>query len=89
MKFTIEKSFMVLKVDPKEKVDLYTLIDLENGDKTTSVGNKCLEDLKQFDVVKVTIAINVKQEKIETKKDGDKYLQLANIFISSVEKVGK
>lgn len=78
---------MVLKVDQKDKVDLYTLIDLDTGDKTTSVGSKCTEELKQLDIVRVSMAINVKQEKIETKKDGDKYFQVANVFISSVEKL--
>lgn len=89
MKYIVEKNFMVLKVDQKDKVDLYTLIDLESGDKTTAVGNKSPQELNQLDIVRVSITINVKQEKIETKNEGDKYIQLANVFVSSVKKLNE
>ena len=87
MKYIIEKNYMVLKVDKKAKVDLYTLIDLEQGDKVTAVGVKCEEELKHLDVVHAVIALTVKTEKVTTKKDGDKYIQTANTFVSSIEKV--
>ena len=87
MKYIIEKNYMILKVVQKEKVDLYTLIDLDEGDKVTAVGVKCEEELKRLDVVSVVISLTVKTEKITTKKDGDKYIQVANTFVSAIEKV--
>lgn len=87
MKFIIEKNFMVLKVEEKAKFDLYTLIDLEQGDKVTAIGAKAKEKISKMDVVAAVINVTLKSEKFETKKDGDKYVQTANTFVSDVQKV--
>lgn len=82
MKFVIEKNYMILKVDEKAKVDLYTLIDLEDGTKITAIGAKSEDELKRLDVVAATITLNVKAE-----KKGEEYLQTVSTFVSKVEKV--
>ncbi|WP_460266410.1 hypothetical protein, partial [Bacillus luti] len=63
------------------------LIDLDTGDKVTALGVKTDTELKNLDVVSVSLSLSVKTERIETKKDGLKYLQVANTFVSKIEKV--
>lgn len=86
MKFNIEKQYALLKVEEKAKVDLYHLIDLDNGDKVTALGAKSEEKLNQLDVAAVTLTLNINTEKVGT-GDNSKYLQVAKIFISKIEKV--
>ena len=87
MKFNIKSKYVILKIEEKAKVDLYHLIDLENGDKVTVVGVKADEPLKSLDVVKVHLSVNIKTQRVETKDDGVKYLPIASTFLSSVKKV--
>ncbi|GAB6485861.1 hypothetical protein [Bacillus luti] len=87
MKFIIKNNYAILKVEEKAKVNLYHLIDLDTGDKVTALGVKTDTELKNLDVVSVSLSLSVKTERIETKKDGLKYLQVANTFVSKIEKV--
>jgi hypothetical protein len=89
MKFIIEKRYAVLKVEEKAKVDLYHLIDLDSGDKVTAVGVKTDDVLSNLDLVDVKLSLTVKTERIDTKKDGVKYLQIANTFVSEIQKVNR
>lgn len=86
MKFNVEKQYALLKVEEKAKVDLYHLIDLDNGDKVTALGVKSEEKFNQLDVAAVTLTLNINTEKVGT-GDNSKYLQVAKIFISKIEKV--
>lgn len=70
MKFDINKQFILLKVDEKSTVNLYTLIDSESGDKVVTIGVKETE-LKNRDLVDVTLSIRTQNEKFDT-KDGVK-----------------
>ncbi|MBX4164449.1 hypothetical protein [Priestia megaterium] len=87
MKFIIEKRYAILKVEEKVKVDLYHLIDLDSGDKVTAVGVKADGALNNLDVVDVKLSLTLKTERVETKKDGVKFLQVTNIFVSEIQKV--
>lgn len=85
MKFDINKQFIVLKVDEKKTVNLYTLIDAETGDKVVAIGVKETE-LKNRDLVDVTLSIRTQNEKFDT-KDGVKYVEVLNTFVSKISKV--
>ncbi|MFU8692669.1 hypothetical protein ACNA6I_22865 [Rossellomorea sp. FS2] len=85
MKFEIEKKYLVLKVEEKANVNLYTLIDNETGDKVVSIGVK-EKSIKNFDFSKVLITIRTQTEKFET-KNGVKYVEVLNTFVSKIEKV--
>ena len=86
MKFEINKKFIVLKADEKATVNLYTLIDVESGDKVVSIGTK-EPGLSSRDLVDVIISIRTQNEKIETKNDGVKYVETLNTFVSKISKV--
>lgn len=86
MRFDINKQFIVLKVDEKKTVNLYTLIDSETGDKVVSIGVKETE-LKDRDLVDVTLSIRTQNEKFDTKDDGVKYVEILNTFVSKISKV--
>lgn len=87
MKFTIKEKYAVLKIEEKPTVDLYHLINLDTGDKVTTLGFKSGEQLKSLDVIEVTLNLDVKTKRIETKDGGFKYLPVANTFISTLKKV--
>ncbi|WP_460266406.1 hypothetical protein, partial [Bacillus luti] len=66
MKFIIKNNYAILKVEEKAKVNLYHLIDLDTGDKVTALGVKTDTELKNLDVVSVSLSLSVKTERIET-----------------------
>lgn len=85
MKFDISKQFIVLNVEEKKTVNLYTLIDVETGDKVVSIGIKTNE-LKVRDLVDVTLSTKIKNERFDT-KNGVKYVEVVNTFVSEIGKV--
>lgn len=87
MKFTISKKFILGKVEEKETVNLYTLLDVDTLDKFTSIGGK-FKDLIERETYEVEISIRMYPERFETKSGERKYLDVANTFVSKVSKVG-
>lgn len=85
MKFEINKTFILLKVDEKKTVNLYTLIDSETGDKVVAIGVK-ETGLNDRDLVDVTLSLRTENEKFDT-KDGVKYVEKLNTFVSKISKV--
>ncbi|WP_282035430.1 hypothetical protein, partial [Metabacillus indicus] len=69
----------------KSTVNLYTLIDTETGDKVVSIGVK-ETGLENRDLANVTLTIKTQNEKFNT-KDGAKYVEVVNTFISKISKV--
>lgn len=86
MKFNLEKTYAILKIEEKSKVDLYHLIDLHTGDKVTALGVKSEEKLNQLDVATVILTMSVNTEMVGT-GDNKQYLQVAKIFVSEIRKV--
>lgn len=86
LKFQIEEKFILLKVEEKESVNLYTLINNETGDKIVAIGVK-EAGLKSRDLVNVTLSVRTQNEKFDTKKDGVKYVETLNMFVSRINKV--
>lgn len=87
MKFTISKKFILGKVEEKETVNLYTLLDADTLDKFTSIGGK-FKDLVERETYEVEISIRMYPERFETKSGERKYLDVANTFVSKISKVG-
>ena len=84
MRFLIEKNYMVLLVEEKAKSNLYTLIDLDNGDKVKALGVK--SKVEKMQIVKTTLNLVVKNERFET-KEGMKYVNALSMFIETIEQV--
>lgn len=87
MKLNIERIYIVLKVEEKKTVNLYTLVDAENGDKIVSIGVK-EADVKELDLVNATITFKSENERINT-GEGVKYVEVLNTFVAKVSKVKK
>lgn len=87
MKFTVSKKFIIGKVEEKDSVNLYTLLDVETLDKFVSIGGK-FKDLVERETYEVEISIRMYPERFETKSGERKYLDVANTFISKISKAG-
>jgi len=87
MKFTISKKFILGKVEEKETVNLYTLLDVDTFDKIISIGGK-FNDLVERETYEVELSIRMYPERFETKSGERKYLDVANTFVSRISKVG-
>ena len=87
MKFIIKEQYAVLKVEEKSKNDLYHLIDLETGDKVTTLGFKSSEQFERLDLIEVNLVVDIKTKRIETKDDGFKFFPVATTYISGLKKV--
>lgn len=86
MQFEINKKFILLKVEEKSKVNLYTLIDNESGDKVVAVGVKN-NNFVMLDRVDVTLSFKTQNQKFDTKNDGVKFVETLNVFVSRISKV--
>lgn len=87
MKFTISKKFILGKVEEKETVNLYTLLDVDTFDKIISIGGK-FNDLVERETYEVELSIRMYPERFETKSGERKYLDVANTFVSKISKAG-
>ena len=87
MKFTISKKFILGKVEEKETVNLYTLLDVDTFDKIVSIGGK-FNDLVERETYEVELSIRMYPERFETKSGERKYLDVANTFVSKISKAG-
>ena len=90
MKFTINKKFILGKVEEKETVNLYILLDVDTLDKFVSIGGKFKDlTLTERKIYDVEFTIRLSSERFETKYGEKKYLDVANTFISKLEEVAK
>lgn len=89
MKFTISKNYILVKTEEKEKVNRYTLVDNETYEKITTIGVKPNVNIEERALVKAEISVRIKNERLELKNNEKKYLEIASLFISSIEKVKK
>lgn len=85
MKFTIVKKFILGRVEDKGTVNLYTLLDVDTLDKFVFIGGK-FKDLEEKQVYDFEISIRMSSERFETKTGERKYLDVANTFVSKVER---
>ena len=88
MRFTISKKFILGKVEEKETVNLYTLLDVDTFDKIISIGGK-FNDLIERETYEVELSIRMYPERFETKSGERKYLDVANTFVSKISKGNK
>ncbi|CAM4361850.1 MULTISPECIES: hypothetical protein [Bacillus cereus group] len=87
MKFTINKKFILAKVEEKEKVNLYTLVDNDNYEKMTAIGVKSESKIEERSLVEAEVSIRTQSERFELKNNEKKYVEVASFFVSSIQKV--
>lgn len=88
MRFTVKKKFLVAKIDEKTKVNLYTLLDTDNFDKFIAVGTK-ETDVVEKDTAEVEISVSLTNERFVLSNGETRFLDVANKFVSSIQKVKK
>lgn len=86
MRFTVKKTFLLVKVDKKEKVNIYTLLDSNTFDKFICIGTKDT-DVQEKDTVEAEVSISLQSEKLILSNGETRYLDVANKFVTSVQKV--
>ncbi|QIZ40512.1 hypothetical protein BHV55_01950 [Bacillus sp. RZ2MS9] len=86
MKFTIQGRYVVAKVEEKGKVNLYTLLDSNRFEKMVLIGNK-VEGINNLDLIEAGIDLTIKAERIETAEGKTVFINTANSFLRSIQKV--
>ncbi|RYI24972.1 hypothetical protein EVU96_25275 [Bacillus infantis] len=87
MKFTIKKKFMLAKIDEKEKVNLYTLLDTDTFEKFTSIGTKVLKNIEERTIVEAEVTIRTSPENFILKSGETKWVETCNTFITELKAV--
>ncbi|BCD33086.1 hypothetical protein BC30102_p122 (plasmid) [Bacillus cereus] len=87
MKFVINKKFMVAKIDEREKVNLYTLLDVDTFEKFISIGTKTIEDIEERVIVEAEISIRTYPERFALKTGETKFVETINTFVTELKKV--
>ncbi|HFK1501364.1 hypothetical protein [Bacillus cereus] len=87
MKFTINKKFILAKVEEKEKINLYTLVDNDNYEKITTIGVKPELKIEERSLVEAEVSIRTQSERFELKNNEKKYVEVASFFVSKIQKV--
>jgi len=84
MKFTVTDKYMLAKAENKGSVTLYTLLDLGNFNKLTTVGNHPEKEIPERSTVEATIDVTTKNERFKLEGGEIKFVETANLFISQV-----
>lgn len=87
MKFAINKKYILVKVEEKEKVNLYTLVDNETYEKVRTIGVKPELKIEERSLVEVEINIRIESERFDLKNNEKKFVEVASLFITSIKKV--
>ncbi|HFK1501377.1 TPA: hypothetical protein ACGXMW_005835 [Bacillus paranthracis] len=87
MKFTINKKFILVRVEEKEKVNRYTLVDNETCQKVQTIGVKPENKIEERSLVEAEVTVRLQSERFELKNNEKKFVEVANLFISSIKKV--
>ncbi|AUO12205.1 hypothetical protein [Priestia megaterium] len=87
MKFIVQGSYVVAKIEEKEKVNLYTLLDNKRYEKIILIGNK-VKGIKIWDIVDAEIDLKIVSERIETIEGKTIFVNTANSFLKSMKKMG-
>mgnify|MGYP001191716681 CR=1 FL=1 len=79
------KKFLVAKIEEKTNVNLYTLLDLDNYDKLTTIGIKS-DDVKEREVVEAKIRISFKRLSFKDDKQGQVWVDVADTFVVDIRR---
>jgi len=88
-KYTISKQYMLVGLEEKGKVDLYTLLELPAHHRKVlvAIGEKS-EGLTIGQTVEATLEITIENESFDL-KEGRKFVEVARKFIRSVKPVSE
>ncbi|BCC09606.1 hypothetical protein BCJMU51_p66 (plasmid) [Bacillus cereus] len=83
-RYSVTQKYMVAGVDEKEKVSLYTLIEVPAIKKrmVVCIGNK-VDGLVVGNTYEVELDISIETKKFDT-KDGVKYVDVASKFVRDI-----
>ncbi|MDZ4508201.1 hypothetical protein ORM40_26380 [Bacillus cereus] len=83
-RYSVTQKYMVAGVDEKEKVSLYTLIEVPAIKKrmVVCIGNK-IDGLVVGNTYEVELDISIETKKFDT-KDGVKYVDVASKFVRDI-----
>jgi len=81
----VTRTIMLLNTETREKVNLYTFVDLESHETQTVVGSKFTMPLHK--PVEMVMSIRITNESYELKDLSRKYVNAANLFIVSLKEV--
>jgi hypothetical protein len=79
------KKFLVAKIEEKTNVNLYTLLDLDNFDKITTIGVK-VDDVKEREVVEAKIRISLKRLSFKDEKGQQIWVDVADTFLVDIRR---
>lgn len=85
--FDLKQKILLLNTETKEKVNVYTYVNLETNQSETTVGVK--ENLPLHKPLIVTINVRVNREVFELKDGTKKYVNSTNMFITDFKEVVK
>lgn len=83
----IKKKILLLNTEKKEKVNVYTFVDLEGNETSTVVGVKA--DMPLHKPLLVSVSIRINKAALELRDGSKKYINDANLFITAFEEVKK
>jgi hypothetical protein len=83
--FNLEQKILLLNAESKEKVNVYTYVNLETNQTETSVGIK--EKLPLHKPLIATINMRMNREVFELKDGTKKYVNSTNMFITDFKEV--
>ena len=81
----VKRTIMLLNTETKERVNIYTFVDLENHETQTVVGAKF--EMPLHKPLKMVMTIKIQSETFELKDLSRKYLNTANLFIVDLKEV--
>lgn len=83
-RYSVIQNYMVAGVEEKEKVSLYTLIEIPAVKKrmVVCIGNK-VENLVVGQTYEVELEISIETKRFDT-KDGMKYVDVASKFVRDI-----
>lgn len=81
----IEKRILLLNTETKEKINIYTYVDLNSNETGTIAGVKAKLPLHK--PLKITISLRFNKQMLELKTGEKKFINETNMFITSLEEI--
>lgn len=85
--FNLEQKILLLNIESKEKVNIYTYVNLDSNQTETIVGIK--EKFPLHKPLLATLNVRINREVFELKDGSKKYINSTNMFISELKEVKK
>lgn len=83
----VKRTIMLLNTETRDKVNIYTFVDLENHETNTVIGAKFTMPLHK--PLEMTMTVKVTNETYELKDLTRKFVNVANLFIVDLREIKK